>query len=75
MRDAAEKIRIERQNHVRLFQLVLRVGVVPNAAFDAARAESRFTGSHWTSFACGYVRCTCFHCAASVGDVIVSLRK
>ena len=40
----------------------------------AAREASAFTGSHCTSLAWGYFVCTCFHCAARVGEVTVSLR-
>jgi hypothetical protein len=42
---------------------------------DAARDESLFTGSHCTSLACGNFACACAHCVASVGEVMVSLRK
>ena len=75
MRDAAEEIRIERQNHIRLFQLVLRVDVTAERRFDAAIADRGSPGPTGTTSPSDNSACTCFHCAASVGEVTVSLRK
>ena len=68
-RRARKKIRIERNNHVCIGQIVLNI----QSTLD--RAVPAIAGSYCTSVAFGYFACTAFHCRASVGEVIVSLRK
>ena len=53
MSDAGEEIRIQRNDDVGCIQAVLRVEILAKSAFEAARAESRFTGSYCTSLRFG----------------------
>ncbi len=45
------------------------------AVVPLASAVPAIAGSYCTSFALGYAACTAFHCRASVGEVMVALRK
>ncbi len=69
IRRARKKVRIQRNNHIRVAQVVL------NIQHRLANAVPAIAGSYCTSFALGYAFCTAFHCRASVGEVMVALRK
>ena len=75
MRDPAQEIRIQRQNHIRILQLVLRVRITAKRRLRGRHRRIAIHRLPLHQLRRGYFACTCFHCAASVGDVIVSLRK